>query len=400
MTREELVGASGRIGFSRLEAVSYGQPAAKAVTAEVKRLGRDRVFLLTSSTLNRETDEVSKLRRALGDRVVGIYAEMAPHTPRGKVIEVAAAARKTNAQLIVTFGGGSVTDAAKAVSLCLANDIYDAAQMDILRTQFGADGKTLPPAFMGPTVRQISIPTTLSAGEFSAIAGVTDERNDTKELFSHPDIVPKVVVLDPAPTQHTPEWLFLSTGIRAVDHCVEGICSKDANAYGDAQALKGLSLLVQGLMRVKADPADLDARLDAQIGAWMSMGPLSSGVPMGASHGIGYILGAAFGVPHGHTSCIMLPAVMRWNTPVNADRQQMISDVMGDIPNAASTDAADKLDAFIAGIGMPRTLGSVGVRAEHLQMIAEGAMNTPWVPRNPRPIAGPKDVMEILKLAA
>ena len=153
-------------------------------------------------------------------------------------------------------------------------------------------------------------------------------------------------------------------------------------------------------MRVKADPADLDARLDAQIGAWMSMGPLSSGVPMGASHGIGYILGAAFGVPHGHTSCIMLPAVMRWNTPVNADRQQMISDVMGDIPNAASTDAADKLDAFIAGIGMPRTLGSVGVRAEHLQMIAEGAMNTPWVPCNPRPIAGPKDVMEILKLAA
>ena len=97
MTREELVGAFGRIGFSRLEAVSYGQPAAKAVTAEVKRLGRDRVFLLTSSTLNRETDEVSKLRRALGDRVVGIYAEMAPHTPRGRVIEVVTAARVTNA---------------------------------------------------------------------------------------------------------------------------------------------------------------------------------------------------------------------------------------------------------------------------------------------------------------
>ena len=132
----------------------------------------------------------------------------------------------------------------------------------------------------------------------------------------------------------------------------------------------------------------------------MSMAPLSSGVPMGASHGIGYILGAAFGVPHGYTSCIMLPAVMRWNKPVNADRQQMISDVMGDIPNAASTDAADKLDAFIAGIGMPRSLDAVDIRVEHFQMIAEGAMNTPWVPRNPRPIAGPKDVMEILKLAA
>ena len=174
----------------------------------------------------------------------------------------------------------------------------------------------------------------------------------------------------------------------------------EAHPYGDAQALKGLSLLVQGLTRVKANPADLDARLDAQLGAWMSMGPLSSGVPMGASHGIGYILGAAFGIPHGHTSCIMLPAVMRWNKLVNADRQQMISEVMGNIAGASSADAADKLDAFIAGIGMPRTLGSVDIRAEHFQMIAEGAMNTPWVPRNPRPIVGPEDVMEILKLAA
>jgi len=391
---------SGRIGFSRLEAVVYGQSAAEAVTAEVERLGLDRIFLLTSGTLNRETDEVSKLRLALGDRVVGIYAKMAPHTPRGKVIEAAAAVRATNAQLIVTFGGGSVTDAAKAVSLCLANDICDVAGMDILRTQIDADGKVLPPTFMGPVVRQISIPTTLSAGEFSAIAGVTNECNDTKELFGHPDLVPKVVVLDPGSTRHTPEWLFLSTGIRAVDHCVEGVCSIEANPYGDAQALKGLSLLVQGLMRVKADPADLDARLDAQLGAWMSMGPLSSGVPMGASHGIGYILGAAFGIPHGHTSCIMLPAVMRWNKLVNADRQQMISDVMGNIAGVSSADAADKLDAFIAGIGMPRTLGSVDIGAEHFQMIAEGAMNTPWVPRNPRPIVGPKDVMEILKLAA
>mgnify|MGYP003956312831 CR=1 FL=1 len=394
------MGASGRIGFSRLEAVIYGQPVAEAVTAEVERMGLDRVFLLTSGTLNRETDEVSKLCLALGDRVVGIYAEMAPHTPRGKVIEVAAAARAANAQLIVTFGGGSVTDAAKAVCLCLANDIYDVAGMDILRAQIGADGKALPPAFIGPMVKQISIPTTLSAGEFSAIAGVTDESNDTKELFGHPDIVPKVVILDPEPTQHTPEWLFLSTGIRAVDHCVEGVCSKEANPYGDAQALKGLSLLVQGLMRVKADPADLDARLEAQIGAWMSMGPISSGVPMGASHGIGYVLGAAFGIPHGHTSCIMLPAVMRWNKSVNADRQQMISDVMGNIAGVGSTDAADKLDAFIAGIGMPRTLSSVDIKAEHFQMIAEGAMNTPWVPRNPRPITGPDDVIEILKLAA
>jgi maleylacetate reductase len=69
----------------------------------------------------------------------------------------------------------------------------------------------------------------------------------------------------------TPEWLLLSTGIRAVDHCVEGICSGEANPYADAQALHGLSLLARGLPRVKADPHDLEARLDCQIGSWLSM---------------------------------------------------------------------------------------------------------------------------------
>src|SRR5208282_4161332 len=96
----------------------------------------------------------------------------------------------------------------------------------------------------------------------------------------------------------------------------------------DAQALKGLSLLSGGLPRVKANPNDLAARHDCQLGTWLSMGPLTSGVPMGASHGIGYVLGAEFGVPHGHTSCIMLPAVMRWNKPVNAERQVLISAAM------------------------------------------------------------------------
>jgi len=82
----------------------------------------------------------------------------------------------------------------------------------------------------------------------------------------------------------------------------------EANPYAGAQALRGLALLCRGLPRVKADPSDLAARLDCQIGSWLSMGPLASGVPMGASHGIGYVLGAVFDVPHGHTSCIMLPA--------------------------------------------------------------------------------------------
>jgi maleylacetate reductase len=387
---------SGRVVFSQMDEVLFGKPAAEGIAEEARRLGATRVFLMVSGTLNRETDEIDKLRHALDNRYVGTFDRMPPHTPRGAVIAAADAARKADADLIATLGGGSITDGAKAVQLCLANDIRTPEALDDYRPVKGPDGVLGPPPCKAPIVRQISVPTTLSGGEFSAIAGVTDERSKTKELFRHPHIIPRAVVLDPAVTVHTPEWLWLSTGIRAVDHCVEGICSGEANAYADAQALRGLALLSRGLPRVKADPGDLEARLDCQMGTWLSMAPLAGGVPMGASHGIGYVLGAVFGVPHGHTSCIMLPAVMRWNKPANAARQAMVAAAMG----RPGDDAADVLDAFIAGLGMPRSLGAVKIGPESFERIAEQAMGTPWVPRNPRKIDGPAQVREILALAA
>jgi maleylacetate reductase len=383
---------TGRVALGRMEEVIFGKPAAEAVADVVKRVGAQRVFLMVSGTLNRNTDEIEKLRRALGNYCVGTFDSMPPHTPRKAVIEAARQAREARADLIVTLGGGSITDGAKAVQLCLARNITTPEGMDECRATPGKD--SAPEASLG--IRQISVPTTLSAGEFSAISGVTDERTKVKELFRHPMVIPQAVILDPAVTVHTPEWLWLSTGIRAVDHCVEGVCSNEAHPYADAQALRGLSLLTQGLKAVKADPSNLEARLDCQLGSWLSMGPLASGVPMGASHGIGYILGAAFDVPHGHTSCIMLPSVMRWNKPANADRQAMVAAAMGK-PGA---EAADVLHEFIAGLGMPRSLGAVKIGPEHFDKIAAGAMNTPWVPRNPRPIPTPAQVREILELAA
>jgi maleylacetate reductase len=387
---------SGRVDFGEMETVEFGRPAAEVVAQEARRREAERVFLMASGTLNRTSDEVAKVRRALGNRFAGLFDRMPPHTPRRAVIEAAAMAREVGADLIVTIGGGSVTDGAKAVRLCLANDIDTADALDQYRPVKGPDGSVGPPPCSPPSVPQVTVPTTLSAGEFSAIAGVTDERHRVKELFRHPRIIPSAVVLDPAVTVHTPEWLWLSTGIRAVDHCVEGICSGEANPYADAQALHGLALLCRGLPRVKAEPNNLEARLDCQIGSWLSMGPLASGVPMGASHGIGYVLGAVFDVPHGHTSCIMLPAVMHWNKPVNGERQALVAAAMGH----PGEDAGDVLSAFIAGLGMPRSLGAVKIGPENFARLAEQAMDTPWVPRNPRPIAGPAQVREILELAA
>lgn len=378
---------SGRIVFSKMEEVIYGHPAAEAAAELVQRHGAERVFVMASGTLNRETDEVERLRRALGNKCVGTFDRMPAHSPRSAVIAAANQARQGRADLIVTLGGGSITDGAKAVQLCLANGVDTVDGME--RIKGAAEIKP-------PTVRQISIPTTLSAGEFSGLAGVTNEATRVKEMFRHPLTIPQAVILDPDVTRHTPMWLFLSTGIRAVDHCVEGICSNESTEYSDASSLHGLSLLTRGLAAVKANPTDRAARLDCQLGSWLSMTGLAAGVPMGASHGIGYVLGAVFDVPHGHTSCIMLPSVMRWNRTANAAKQAKVAAAMGQ----PGKDAGDVLDGFIRGLGMPRSLGEVKIGREHFDRIANQAMGTPWVPRNPRPIPGPAQVKEILELAA
>ena len=381
----------GRVVFGAMDEVVFGRPAAEALVEQMDRLGASRAFLMVSGTLNRETSEIEKIRSALGARCAATFDAMPPHTPRQAVIAAAEQARAANADLIVTVGGGSITDGAKAVQLCLANDVRSVDDIDRVRASRG-----VVPPMAAPSVRQISVPTTIAGGEFSALAGVTNQRTKVKEMLRHDLVMPRAVILDPAVTLHTPEWLWLSTGIRAVDHCVEGLCSREAHPYADAQALKGLSMLTQALPRVKADPGDLDARMDCQIGTWLSMGPLSSGVPMGASHGIGYVLGAEFGVPHGYTSCVMLPSVMRWNRSDNAERQALVAAAMG----KPGQDAADVLDAFIRALGLPRSLHDVKVGPEQFDRIAQQAMATPWIPRNPRKIDGPAQVREILALAA
>ena len=381
----------GRVVFGAMDEVVFGRPAADAVAGQMDRLHLGRAFLMVSGTLNRTTDEIEKIRKMLGPRCVGTFDAMPPHTPREAVVAAAEEARSAGADLIVTVGGGSITDGAKVVQLCLANDVRTTDDIDRIRAIKG-----VAPPMKAPVVRQISVPTTIAGGEFSAIAGVTNLRTRTKEMVRHDLVMPRAAILDPAVTVHTPEWLWLSTGIRAVDHCVEGLCSREAHPFADAQALKGLSMLAQALPRVKANAADLDARMDCQIGTWLSMGPLSSGVPMGASHGIGYVLGAVYDVPHGYTSCVMLPSVLRWNKPDNSERQALVAAAMG----KPGMDAADVLDDFIRGLGMPRSLQELRIDPGHFDRIAELAMATPWVPRNPRRIDSPAHVREILLLAA
>ena len=200
---------SGVYRFPLMENVVFGKPHADALAQEVDRLDARAVLILASGTLARETDLVEQLRQTLGNRFAGLCAKIGAHTPRTDVVAAANAAREAGADLIVTLGGGSVTDAAKMVGLCLGNNITAPEQLDLYRARVAADGTAQRPAVKPPGVRMIAIPTTLSAGEFSASAGCTDTARHAKESYSHPQMIPRTVILDPAAAEPTLEWLFL-----------------------------------------------------------------------------------------------------------------------------------------------------------------------------------------------
>jgi maleylacetate reductase len=216
-----------------------------------------------------------------------------------------------------------------------------------------------------------------------------------KQSYAHPLMMPRTVILDPAATIHTPHWLFLSTGIRAVDHAVEDICSINSQPFSDGTSLHALRLLARGLAAAKADPDNLEARLDCQLGAWMSITGSQNDVQKGASHGIGHVLGGTAHVPHGYTSCIMLPHVLRFNEPVNAARQAWVSEALGR-PGAPASEAVAGL---IAGLGLPGRLRDVGVRQDQLDQIAEESMHDRWIHTNPRKIDGPATIRALLDAA-
>lgn len=380
--------APGLFTYFDIDRVVTGRPFDEALPEEAERAGAKRVYLIVGGTLSRETDVVDRLRGRLQDRLVGVCNRMASHSPIDQVVDAANDARKARADLILTVGGGSVTDGGKLVVLCLGNDVTD---METLR-RFSRLGDLKPAA---PAIRQIAVPTTLSGGEFNITAGGTDPVRHVKQTYAHPLMVPRAVILDPALTRHTPEWLWLSTGIRAVDHAVEDICSIEPHPYVDGTAAHALTLLDRGLRRTKEDPADIGARLDCLTGTWLSMIGSMAGVVRGASHGIGHMLGGAADVPHGYTSCIMLPHVLRYNKPVNAAQQLKVSAAFG----RPSDDAADTVGGLVGNLGLPQRLRDVGVEREQFREIAEKAMHDRYIPANPRKITGPGDIVEILEMA-
>jgi len=349
-----------------------------------------RIALVTTRSLAKSRIAAT-VRQALGARLVAESAAMRAHSPVEDVLALAALLRESRAELVVALGGGSVIDGAKVACLAVWRGITDRAALIEAAVSRGAS----PGAWDGaaPSPRLVAVPTTLSAAEFAPHAGYTDLHERRKYRALDPWMVPRAVLLDPAATLETPAELFLSSGIRALDHAAERWCALEPAPFSDAVSRQAMLMLADGLPRVATAAGDLRARALCQQAAWLSVMGGWAGVPVGASHGLGYILGAARGVPHGITSCLMLHAVMRWNAPVNAARQADIAAIFG------GAEAGPAIEDFVAGLGLPTRLHQQGITETEIPGLAARWTGDAPIATNPRPVRGAADLEEILRLA-
>ena len=401
LPRQEL---KGHFTMLPMDEVHFGAGSLDNLAAELEKQGVSRAVVITGNTLAQKTDLVDKVVAAAGDRCAGVFHETAQHVPRRTVIAAADYARRHNADALISFGGGTPNDTAKAATICLAEGIDEPAGLDAYMIKFTYPDRVEIPSLTNDPIPMFAIPTTLSAGEFTYFVGITDEERKVKDLYVDRRITAKAVILDPDLTMQTPERLWLGTGMRAVDHCIEALCSSTAQPFIDALAYRALNMLVRHLRETRADPGGGVARGQCMVAAWMSVCGLAN-VTLGLSHGIGHQLGARCNVPHGETSAVMMPHVMAFNRQETMTRQAWVAEAMGvDIgamsEEEAAVAAADEVSTLVRDdMGLPWRLRDVGVAHTDFPGIAADALEDIIVASNPRRVTSTDEVVQLLHRA-
>lgn len=353
MSANDTGAASGEYTYVPIERVHFGLGSINNLRNELDRLGSRRPFLVTGQSIAQKTDLVARIERASGRKLTGVFAEIKQHAPTSGITRAAAAVRETNADSLISLGGGSPIDSTKIIVKDTSRD------------------------FQLSAMPHIAVPTTLSAAEFSHLAGMTDEKLNRKTGFRDLRMVPRVIFLDPELTVPTPGWLWASSGIRSLDHAVEAVCSPNHQPYVDTLALEAIDLLFHHLKVSTEDPRNLKSRLNCQLAAWMSDAGVVS-VGTGLSHSIGRVIGATWKIPHGITSCLTLPEVMRMEAKRNPGRLTLIARAegknIGGVPaEKAAQEAADGVADLVRGLGLSKRLRDYGITKDDLPKIARDA---------------------------
>jgi len=362
----------------------------KAILGIIAQNENPRILISLSRSLAKSTTVEDDLREQLGHQLVGVETVLTEHSPYENIFELAQKINEQRATHILSIGGGSVIDGTK-IALVVANlDIKTHAELSELTyaTDKGLQIEDWP-------IQHIAIPTTLSGAEFTPLAGATSSISGRKEGFLNPHLVPDRVILCSRLSVYTPERLWLSSGIRSVDHAIETLCAPGVDEEISSFCAKGLELLFSGLNGTRSDPESLAHRANSQLGVYYATSGLSR-YRMGASHGLGYLLGTIGNVPHGLTSCVLLPAVLSYNLSDTKAPQTQIAKIIG---AARAEEVGTAMRQFIGGLGLPNELSSLELSEAALEEIQEAALTHPVVQANPKAIMSKENVAEILSLA-
>ena len=382
--------------------IVFGNGKVDFLKEEVRRLGGKRVLVLSGKTVAEKTDSVRRVNDALGDMSVGVYSNLPQRAPLASAVEAANLAVAQGVDTLVGVGGSTISDASRMIAVLMAEGITTEAQL----RQLGEDqDMMLSPNLEGkPLPLQVSIPTTLSAGEFNMGGGnVLDDQAGHKIRVRSPRLYADLIMLDAVMTNGTPDWLWLSTGVKALDHCIERLYTTGNQPAIDAPILAAAEMIFTHLPKSRESDNDPEARLQCLVAAWMSM----MGAPnfaTGLSHAIGHIIGVHYSVGHGYTSCVTQPYVMEFNRPVSAAKQGLLArsaglDTRALSDEAAAEAAARAVDDFVLGLGMPHRLRELEIPEEDLPKIAELVLTDGGCRNNPVPITSAEQVMEILRAA-
>ena len=382
--------------------IVFGNGKVDFLKEEVRKLGGKRVLVLSGKTVAEKTDSVRRVNDALGDMSVGVYSNLPQRAPLASAVEAANLAVAQGVDTLVGVGGSTISDASRMIAVLMTEGITTEAQL----RQLGEDqDMMLSPNLEGKTLPlQVSIPTTLSAGEFNMGGGnVLDDQAGHKIRVRSPRLYADLIMLDAVMTKGTPDWLWLSTGVKALDHCIERLYTTGNQPAIDAPILAAAEMIFTHLPKSRESDNDPEARLQCLVAAWMSM----MGAPnfaTGLSHAIGHIIGVHYSVGHGYTSCVTQPYVMEFNRPVSAAKQALLARSAGLDTRALSDEAAAKaaaraVDDFVLGLGMPHRLRELEIPEEDLPKIAELVLTDGGCRNNPVPITSAEQVMEILRAA-
>ncbi|KAI4179170.1 MAG: hypothetical protein LQ346_007251 [Caloplaca aetnensis] len=346
---------------SHLQAMHYGPHTVKNHLLSYLPSDTSKAFIITGSSLATKTLLIGQIESLLGPKHhAGTFASIKQHAPIDQLDQATnAVIKEPSIDTLISVGGGSPIDSAKAIS----------------HRHHEKQSKYL---------YHITIPTTLSAAECTAGAGYTDHTGTKVGLF-HPELMPHIILYDCTFAKETPQKLWLSTGIRSLDHAVESMYHPTApEAPAKQLCLSAIAQLFEYLPKSKKEPGNQDYITRLQLAAFSSLSGLglNMGGGLGLSHSLGYALGAPYGIPHGVTSCVTLASVVRLKAEKGKDAQQLAR-ILPYIGQARTgddrTDAVrvgDAIDGLLKELGLDTTLTEHGVDEGQIPKIARLATKT------------------------